>query len=214
MHDHRAFARPNQLATDGTMATEPRIIRLAAVVGPCHVVGDWHPWMHGLHRWAYGHHDPIQAFALCKLEKGADHHACVALGAMHGGNRYGQAAEHIRFHGFVARGGLDHPVPSFRREVIRSRAHERDAARHCYRIVSLFVDKAELELGIRIEQLGIILVMGPGVAEIAEIAPRSLLDRRGPPFSDGAHQRASARLDSPACSGLGRLVSAKGPPAS
>ena len=68
-----------------------------------------------------------------------------------------------------------------------------------------------MELGIRIEQLGIVLVMGPGVAEIAEIARRSLLDGEDSLFQMGRIGARAQDSDLPACRGLGILVSAKVP---
>ena len=53
-----------------------------------------------------------------------------------------------------------------------------------------------MELGIRIEKLGIVLVMRPGVAEIAEIAPRSLLDGEGSLFQ---MRRIGARAQDQIC---------------
>jgi hypothetical protein len=130
-----------------------------------------------LRRRPYRHHHAAQLLVLGKFEQRADHPARIALGAVNGGHRNGERAEHIGLPILVASGSLDDPVPSLGRQVFRSGAQNWDAVGDRNGVTRFFVDEAELIFRIGVEKVGVMLVMRVRVVEKAEVAPRGVLDR-------------------------------------
>src|SRR6185437_5626742 len=71
---------------------------------------------------------------------------------------------------------LDHPVPPFRRQVLRSRANDRNTIGNGDWVARVLVDEAQLILRISVEQIRVVLVISARVIEKAEIAPCGMLD--------------------------------------